>query len=705
MVRLFALLLMVLPMGAIAQGKNKPPAAVLIADEVFISADRELVASGNVEAFQGNVRIEAEEIRYDRVTGALTITGPIRLQDGESVIIVADAAELDAELRAGILNGARVVIDEYLQLTAGQAQRIDDRYSQLHRTAVTSCRVCDDGGPPLWQIRAKRVIHDKEERQLYFDQAQFRILDVPVLYVPRMRLPDPTVERATGFLAPYYRQSSELDFGVKVPYFIALREDRDLLLTPYISPSTTTLEFRYRQAFVNGDVVFDSAISRDDIRKGDTRGYVFGVGKFNLENDYRLRFDVQLTSDDAYLQEYGYSGKDRLRSQLLVSRARRDDYSAVSLINYQSLRDSERNSTIPTVIGDYLYQKRLFPSTTGGELRLTAGVHSHLRYSDDDGDGRDVSRLNVEARWLKAWSLAGGVQAEGSVGMTGDLFNIRQDREYNGTESQVSPFTTLALRYPMTKTESGGATQFLEPLVQLAYTGSSQLDIPNEESTLVDFDDGNLLSLSRFPGPDRRERGLVAAYGVNWSRFAPSGWEGALTLGQVIRDEDEEDFTVSTGLDGTTSDFLVAGQLKTLNGWAVTARTLFNDSFDFTKAEILGAYRHKRGRLSGSYIWFTDDPAEDRFADTSEIFLDGRIKIADNWTAKSDYRYDFEEARASEAGFGLAYFNECVEVNFTVRRRYTRSSSLEPSTAFGLSIGLRGFSAGDGSEAYTKTCG
>lgn len=320
-------------------------------------------------------------------------------------------------------------------------------------------------------------------------------------------------------------------------------------------------------------------------------------------------------------------------------------------------------------------------------------------------DGRDVSRFNTEAKWLQAWSLGGGLRAEGTAGLIGDIFNIRQDSNFEDVESQISPFSTLALRYPMTKVEKGGATQFLEPIVQLAYTGSSQLDVPNEESTLVDFDDGNLLSLSRFPGPDRRERGLVGAYGFNWARVAPKGWESGITVGQVIRDEEEEDFTISTGLDGNYSNYLVAGQLKTRNGWAVTARTLFNDSFDFTKAEFLGSYRHKRGRISGSYIWFTEDPEEDRFEDTSEIFLDGRVKVGDNWTAKSDFRYDFEEARASEAGVGLSYFNECVEVNFSVRRRYTSTRSLEPSTAFGLSIGLRGFSARDGSETVTKTCG
>lgn len=701
----FWLLLMFLPLAVQAQEQEDPRPAVLVADEVFVAADRELVARGNVEAFQGTVRIKAREIRYDRVTGELTVLGPITMQDGENITVLASSAELSSSLRSGILTGARIVIDQKLQLATAQMQRVNERYNQLYKTAVTSCDVCDDGKPPLWQIRARRIIHDKEERQLYFEHAQLRVRDVPILYVPHLRLPDPTVERTSGFLMPSFRRTSELGFGIKVPYFIALRDDRDLTVTPYLSERTKTLEFRYRQAFVNGEIELNTAVSRDDERPGKTRGYLFGEGNFDLRNDFKLKFDIEVTSDNAYLQDYGYSTKDRLESQLLLSRAKRDEYAAGSLINYQSLRDNEDNSENPTIIGDLFYQKRIFPAAAPGELRFTANLHSNIRYSDRDIVGRDVQRLNSEAKWLYGFGLPGGVRAETQVGLAGDIFNITQDSTTPQNQTQITPFTTLALRYPMSRTDSSGATQFIEPVGQFAWTGSSQLDIPNEESTLVDFDGGNLLALSRFPAPDRRERGTVGAFGVNWARFAPNGSEQALTLGQVIRNDADESFTRSSGLSGTTSDYLVAGQIKTLNGFAVTARTLFDQSFDFTKAEILGGYRHRRGMLTGSYLWLISDPAENRSIDTSEIYLDGFFNIDAVWRASADWRYDLVENRSSTAGIGITYENECVEVDFSVRRRYTSSSSLEPSTSLGFTIGLRGFSARRGTETYARTCG
>ncbi|MGB7243367.1 MAG: LPS assembly protein LptD [Sulfitobacter sp.] len=693
-----------LTVAAFAQGDAAKP-AVLVADNLFITGDRELVATGNVEAFQGTTRLRASSIRYNQTTGALIIEGPITLRDGDSITILASAAELDPNLQSGLLTGARMVLDQQLQLAAVQINRVNGRYNQLYKTAVTSCKVCEDGRPPLWQIRAKRIIHDQEAQQLYFDEAQFRIRNVPVFYIPRLRLPDPTLERATGFLTPSIRTTSQLGTGFKLPYFIKFGDHRDLTLTPYLSTSTATLEFRYRQAFVAGRIQFVGALTRDELNPGETRGYLFANGAFDLPRDFKLTFDLEITTDDAYLTEYGYSSKDRLDSEVAVSRTKRNEYVQGSLINFTSLRDGEVNATLPTIVADAVYEARYFPSAMAGELRLAVGAHSHYRYSDLDILGRDVTRLTGDVAWLNTWTIGPGIRAQTQVGAAFDLFNTSQDSTFEQTQSQVTPRAALTLRYPLSKTNRRGVTHLLEPIVQFGWLGQDQLNIPNEESTRVEFDEGNLLSLSRFPSPDRREHGAVAAYGVNWSRFDPKGWDANLTIGQVLRESANPDFTASSGLAGTTSDFLVAGQLKTQNGWAVAMRSIFNESFDFAKTEIRGDWTGKHAQLGGSYLWLSQDAAEGRTISTSEITLDGGYKINKYWSANADWRFDLVDDRAATAGMGLTYNNECVSVDLSVKRRYTSSTSVEPSTDFGFTIGLRGFSARKGTESYTRSCG
>jgi LPS-assembly protein len=700
---LVALMCLAMPAFGMAQTGDPRP-TVLVADRVSVTADQKLVAEGNVAAYSADMTLRAQRITYDRATGALTIVGPIRIDDGTSVTILADAAEMQADMRNGLLIGARMVLEQQLQLAAVQISRTNGRYTQLYKTAVTSCRVCDDGRAPLWQIRARRVIHDQEERQLYFDDAQFRILDIPVFYLPHLRLPDPTLDRANGFLIPSIRTTSQLGTGIKVPYFFRLGDHADLTLAPYVSSRTQTLDARYRHAFRTGRIEFEGAYTRDDLLPGNTRGYLFGQGQFALKRGYELTFDIEWASDNAYLVDYGFQDIDRLDSEIAVTRTRRDQYVRAALIHYNSLRDGEDESLLPTMVADVQYEQRFFPVRPGGEIRLGLAGHSHYRTSDLDSIGRDINRVTAELNWLKNWTLPVGLRVDLNMGFAVDAFDVSQDSAFKSQVIKTAPQAALSFRFPMTRATQSGATHFLEPLIQIGWAQSTGDPVPNDESGRVEFDQGNLLSLSRFPASDVREDGVALAYGVNWARYAPNGWQASLTLGQVVRNNSLASFSQSSGLSGTSSDFLVAGQIKTEFGLALSARTLFNDNFDFSKGELRGDWTGKRTTLGSTYIWLGADAAEARTQSVSEVNLDGSYELTQHWTASANWRYDLADTRAATAGVGLAYRNECVELDLSVNRRYTSSTSVEPSTDFGFTIALRGFGASDGTERYVRSC-
>lgn len=689
---------------AAAQLTQTDGPAMLVADDVFITTDRKLVAQGQVEAYQGGTRLTASRIEYDQASGQLKIEGPIRIEDDQGVIILASAAELDDEFANGLLTGARLVFNEQVQLAATQMTRAGGRYSQLFKTAVTSCKVCDDGKPPLWSIRARKVIHDQEEQQLYFEDAQLRVLDLPIFYLPRLRLPDPTLKRARGFLIPEIQTTSQLGTGIKVPYFIPIGDSADVTLAPYWSPNTRTLDFRYRQAFWNGEVEFEGAVTRDTLLPDEWRGYLFGEGSFDLQNRFRLTFDISMASDDAYLKEYGISDADRLRREVELSRADRLSFFGATAVNFTSLRDSEDAAVQPTSVLDLRYQRRSYPSWMGGELRSTLVGHSHVRESDDDIVGRDMTRTTAELMYLHSYFLPAGLRADWRAGVAGDLFFIRQDSTQNDNAAVVTPQTALTLSYPMIKQTAGGV-HLLEPIVQVAWSEVTGDDVPNDESNLVEFDEGNLLALSHFPSEDRREDGLALAYGLNWTRTPRgTGWGAHASFGHIIRENSSTDFSNSSGLSDTSSDFLVAGQILYGEDLTVTARTLFDTSFDFTKAEVIGSWDTGRSSLSGSYLWLDADAAEGRTQDAHEIYLLGDYELNRHWTASATWRYDIADTSPIRAGIGLGYINECVEVAATIVRRFTSSTTVEPSTIFGFTISLRGFGTADGAERYTSTC-
>ncbi|MCL3883488.1 LPS assembly protein LptD [Marivita sp. GX14005] len=687
---------------------------LLLTDSVLVEEGGDtLVATGNVEALHEGTRLTATSIVFDREANTLDIQGPIRITDPNGDVLTATEADLDQGFRNGLLESARLVLDEQLQIAAARAARVEGRYTAMRKVAATSCQVCA-GEEPLWAIRASRVVHDAEAQQLYFDDAQLRVLGVPVFYIPRLRLPDPTLERAQGFLIPELKTSTLLGFGIRLPYFIPLGDHADLTLTPYVSPITSTLELRYRQAFRNGDLRIDGAVSRDSLTDDDLRGLFFANGGFDLPRDFRLDFDIEAVTDDAYLNDYNVFTKDRLDSAITLSRTRRDSFFSTGAIHYESLTDGEDNATQPTIIGDLRYRKRYFPNRIGGEIRLGFDLHGHYRYSDTDidgpdaddvVDGRDVARANLDLSWHNRWTLPFGLRAGAVAKLSADHFMIRQDAAAEGEYSQLTPAASVELRWPLVRRTSDDGNDLIEPIVQVGWVGGDRLGVPNDESTRVEFDEGNLLALSRFPAPDRRERGLIGAAGLRWLREDPNGWRAALVLGRVWREDLDGDFSRSSGLDGEFSDWLVSGRFMHKSGIQLLARGLY-DMTDtrFAKAEMRADLNRGRYALGASYILLTTDADEDRDDAQSQWRLTGRYDVNRHWTATGQTRYDIAEGQFLKAGLGAEYRNECVVVDFSVSRRFASSSNLNPSTDFGLTVALTGFSTGGSGKEYRRSC-
>ena len=189
-----------------------------------------------------------------------------------------------------------------------------------------------------------------------------------------------------------------------------------------------------------------------------------------------------------------------------------------------------------------------------------------------------------------------------------------------------------------------------------------------------------------------------------------SGWQSALAVGQLIRDERQlevggaNSFSQTSGLNSRVSDLLLAGQLKSDNGLILTARGLFEDGAQTNKAEARASWNNDITALSATFIWLGRDLVENRAATISEWAFDGSYRLSRHWTGSADWRYDVATDRSVSAGVGLTYTNECVDVSLSASRRFTASNVLEPSTDISLTVGLRGFSANTADRSFARTC-
>lgn len=685
--------------------RDGPPATVL-ANHLGLSGDNNMSATGGVVIwYQGN-RLIADEVSYDGTTGDVTIKGPIHLTQPSKggspaeTTIIADSAQLDGNMQDGILRGARLVLAQELQMAASEVTRKDSgRFTVLDRVVASSCNICSTNPTPLWEIRARRITHDAQTRQLYFENPQFRAFGIPIGALPALSAPDPTVERMTGMLRPQFRTTSRLGFGIKIPYFITLGDHADLLATPYVSASRTrTLDLRYRQAFTNGMIELQGALSRDDIASDKTRGYLFGAARFDLPRNYRLFLQLQSATDRAYLLDYDITDADRLWSGLMIDRIRRDRFFYARIGRYETLRPDEPKAFTPNNVADVIWHRRWKPSAIGGEAGLEWSVHAHQRPSSqnwmdsNDNIGRDAVRGSLSLDWRRSHILPYGVVGAVAARLDADIYHVRQDTDYEGWFARADPVIATELRWPLIRA-GNGVTHIIEPVAQLVWSPKRNWDddIRNEDSRLIEFDEGNLFSLGRFPGHDARESGLRANLGVSWTRLDPTGWSLSLTGGRVMRGSTDTAYGPESPLWGKSSDWLVAAQYSHPDGLAIANRTLFNDSLSVSRNDLRLGWLRPDLQVSLGYLWMDRDNFESRDQEVSELTAIGGWQIKDGWWATTETRYDFTADRAQKAQLGLEYRNECVTMEMAVERRFTSSQNLRPETSFEFGVRLNGF--------------
>ncbi|WP_298433848.1 LPS assembly protein LptD [uncultured Jannaschia sp.] len=686
--------------------------ATLVADRIDFDATR-LIASGGVEIFSDGRILRASRITYLRAEDRLVVEGPLVLLDGEGSIAVADFASLSADLRSSVLQGARLVLNEQLQIAATEiATGAEGRYTQLYQAVASSCEVCAANPVPLWQIRAKRIVHDTEARQLYFENARFEVLGVPVAWLPLLRLPDPSLERSRGVLAPRFSSDDLLGTGVTVPYFIPLGPSRDITLLPYVTNTETrSLGFRYRQAFDNGAIEINGAVSDDTVTNDDLRGYLFAEGAFLLRGDWRLEFDVETVSDDTYLLNYDISEKDRLDSRIAVTRIDRDDRVLAEAIVFDSLRAGDDNRFLPTRVVTVESQRRVPRSVLGGQAIWTLQAHARERTASEvplgfpTNSARDVARASAAFDWRRTEILGNGLVLTGIAGLHLDAYSVQQDPTFADTTfARAVPYGGFEARLPLARAGAGGVRHLIEPVVQVIFSPDNRARTPNEDSLTPEFDEGNLFSEQRFAGRDTRELGNRVNIGIGYSRFSPTGWTLGATVGRVLRDDDLGQFRPGTGLDGRSSDWLVSASAEYRDRFHLMQRSIFDDQFDFARSETILRWTGPRHSLQTRYTWLEADVAAGRPIDTSEWALDASRDLGGDWTGRVNWRYDFVTNDASRAGAGLTYRSDCVTVDFDVERRFTSNTTLRPSTRFGLGVELAGFGADD-RRTRKRRCG
>lgn len=369
--------------------------------------NRRVAAVGNVQIYYGGSTLEADKVVYDQTSKRLHAEGNVRLTEADGKVTYGAVMDLSDDYRDGFVDSLRLDAPDQTRMAAARAERKEGNYTVFHNGVYTACLPCKDDPkkPPLWQVKAARIIHDQNERMIYFEDARLEFFGRPLAWLPYFSTPDPTVKRKTGVLIPTISTTSTYGTAVDIPYYWALAPDYDATLQPMITTKQGLLmQGEFRQRLVNGAYSVRGAgiyqadknhFQRDDgtTTPGfrDWRGNVETSGQFALTHKWVWGWDALLVSDKTFLQDYNprlsryrisnplQSGVTEGVSQIyLAGRGNRSYFDARS-IYYLGLSESDTQGQIPVVhpVIDYTYT--FDRPVVGGELRYNFNFTSLTR--------------------------------------------------------------------------------------------------------------------------------------------------------------------------------------------------------------------------------------------------------------------------------------------------------------------------------------
>jgi hypothetical protein len=214
------------------EAKLPEPEFVLLADVVNYDGERDLYeASGNVKITQSDGRVlTADWLVFNGTTRTGVASGDVVIVDAQNTV---RAQFMVVDLRSTVSIAMNGSMDNPLPGFTVRGEVIErtgvDTF-KIERGNFSTCRCAPGTERRPWELEAKDASVEVGGYGVAHD-VWFKAFDVPLLYAPWLVYPVKT-ERQTGFLIPAFSQSSRNGTEIELPFFWAVREDINLMLTP-----------------------------------------------------------------------------------------------------------------------------------------------------------------------------------------------------------------------------------------------------------------------------------------------------------------------------------------------------------------------------------------------------------------------------------------------------------------------------------------
>ncbi len=308
---------MIVPRVGRAQRVDNPLAedreTTISADEIsYDQKSNTIIARGNVVINRGTTELRADEVRLNRATNEAEAEGDVRITDAEGTVS-ADSVHLNMDEETGVLTDAAIQSRSFRYSLSGT--RIEKGLGQSYRIEggqFTTCHCAE--GAPSWSISGQQLGVTLGGYGTV-SGGTFKVLDVPVLYIPHAIFPVQR-DRQSGFLLPRFGFSNTRGFQTLLPFYWAISKSQDATVAFDLETSARVgLVGDYRYALSRETHGFlDASYFNESFRGAslsspfqastpENRWSVAGEHDQTLVGTARVYDDVFLVSDDLFLRE------------------------------------------------------------------------------------------------------------------------------------------------------------------------------------------------------------------------------------------------------------------------------------------------------------------------------------------------------------------------------------------------------------------
>jgi len=552
----------------------------LISKNISYNTLKKLLSSNNNSILSdndGNI-IETNMFQYDIKNNLFSSVGKIKIIDLQKNKYFLKELYVDTKKKEMVGSDVNVLLD---QKNFGVSKESDPRFvandifvskniSNLSKAVFTVCKK-RDGKCPAWSLKAKKIIHNKAKKTIYYEHATLKVYDIPIFYFPRFFHPDPTVKRQSGFLIPSVTNSTSVGTGFVLPYYWAIDNDKDFTFTPKIYTKENALFLNeYRQAFRNGFFTLDTSFTEgykntSSTKTSGSRNHIFADLALNLNESEsyqsNLSLKVQRTSNDTYFRKHNINTalvnaeNTNLDNEIRYTLVKDNMYLDVEANVYQNLREKKNSDQYEYILPNIMYGKTFFTEKLG-----MLDFKSNALYSKYDTNKQKIFLTN-DVIWKPFSSITKKGFFNTLEGMVRNTnYSTRKTKEYKdrGAVNEINGVLAYKTSLPMKK-DSINNTKLFSPNFMIRYAPGHMRNLSGKD---VKLSYTNLYSLNKT---SEIEDGMSAIIGFDYkinekSKNNTTKEKLSLSVGQIFNYEKNKDIPSKSSLDQRMSD--VVGEIN-----------------------------------------------------------------------------------------------------------------------------------------------